>query len=314
MKSNAAKLARSTTRDPISLLRHPLVIWQGDTLQFLRKLPRQELFSLVLTSPPYNLGKSYEKRDVLERYLKGQAEIIEEIIPRLRKNGSICWQVGNFVENGEIIPLDIELHPIFKRHNLRLRNRLVWRFGHGHHNKRRFSGRYEVIMWYTAGDNYVFNLDAVRVPAKYPAKRHFRGTRKGEYSSHPLGKNPEDVWDMDLDVWQIPNVKSNHVEKTEHPCQFPVGLAERLVLALTRPSDLVFDPFTGVGSTGVASAVRNRRFVGCEIVQTYASIAQMRITAAMRGALKYRPFDRPLYDHRQSPLSIPPLRSALDGS
>ncbi len=236
MKSDTVMRARSTREITPELLRKEcFVIWQGDALQFLRNLPQKQLFRLALTSPPYNLGKSYEKRELLEKYLDNQAEIIAELVPRLRKGGSVCWQVGNYVENGEIIPLDIELHNIFKRHGLKLRNRIVWRFGHGHHNKRRFSGRYEVIMWYTSGDDYVFNLDAVRVPAKYPAKRHFRGERKGQYSSHPLGKNPEDVWDMDLDVWEIPNVKGNHVEKTEHPCQFPVGLAERLILALTNP-------------------------------------------------------------------------------
>jgi len=121
------------------------------------------------------------------------------------------------------VPLDIQFDPIFRKHGLSLRNRIIWHFGHGLHNKRRFSGRYEVILWYTKSDNYVFNLDDVRIPSKYPGKRHFKGPKTGQLSGNPKGKNPEDVWD-------IPNVKSNHVEKTEHPCQFPVGLVERLIL------------------------------------------------------------------------------------
>jgi adenine-specific DNA-methyltransferase len=286
----------------------PYLLWQGDASEFLLNLPRGELIDCVITSPPYNLGKSYEKRGDFQKYISLQADLIFQITSRLKRGGSICWQVGNYVDNGEIIPLDVELHSIFKHCGLSLRNRIIWRFGHGHHNKRRFSGRYEVIMWYTAGDDYIFNLDSVRIPTKYPAKRHYRGKKKGLYSGHPLGKNPEDVWDMDLDVWDIPNVKGNHIEKTAHPCQFPIGLAERLIVALSNEKQRIFDPYMGVGTTGAAAALRNRKFIGCELLASYARIAQSRINSALRGSLKHRPFDKPLYDHLLSKLSIPPVR------
>jgi adenine-specific DNA-methyltransferase len=204
----------------------PFLLWKCDAEEVLQRLPDEPLFDLIVTSPPYNIGKSYEKKKVLEDYVKWQSRIIDLTIPRVKDSGSICWQVGNFVENGQIVPLDIELAPIFRRHGLALRNRIIWHFGHGLHNKHRFSGRYEVVLWYTKTDQYIFDLDAVRVPAKYPGKRHFKGPKAGQLSGNPLGKNPEDVWP---DVWNIPNVKSNHVEKTTHPCQFPVGLIERLV-------------------------------------------------------------------------------------
>ena len=181
-----------------------------------------------------------------------------------------------------------------------MRNRIIWRYGHGLHSRRRFSGRYEVVLWYTKSDSYVFNLDSVRVRAKYPSKRHFKGPRLGQFSSNPLGKNPEDVW-------EIPNVKSNHVEKTEHPCQFPVGLIEKLVLALTNSGQLVFDPFAGVASAGVAAILHERRFWGCETEQRYVTIGVERLEEAVAGTVKYRPHDKPLYDHTQSPLSkLPP--------
>lgn len=274
-------------------------VWQGDAEDFLLGLPKGELFDLVVTSPPYNIGKSYEKKSSLDQYLKWQERLIDLIVPKVKKDGAVCWQVGNFVDNGQIVPLDIEFAPIFKRHGLQLRNRIIWRFGHGLHNKRRFSGRYEVVLWYTKSDSYHFDLDAVRVPSKYPGKRHFKGPRKGEYSSHPLGKNPEDVWD-------IPNVKSNHIEKTSHPCQFPVGLIERLVLALTEPGDLILDPFAGVGSAGVAAAVHGRRFWGCELQSDYAKIAASRLAEALGGRAIYRPHDQPVYDHTKSALAIRP--------
>ncbi len=245
---------------PSNIIGLDYALWQGDVETFLKRLPREPFFDLIVTSPPYNIGKEYETRVELNRYLEWQEEIVNELIPRLKKGGSLCWQVGNYIDDNQIFPLDIEFAPIFKKHMLQLRNRIVWQFGHGLHTQKRFSGRYEVVLWYThtgsKKDPYTFNLDAVRVPAKYPGKKHFKGPKAGQLSGNPMGKNPEDVWD-------IPNVKSNHVEKTEHPCQFPVGLVERLVLALTNPGHLVFDPFAGVASAGVAAAIRGRRFVNC---------------------------------------------------
>lgn len=272
-------------------------IWQGDSMSFLKSLPETPVFDLVISSPPYNIGKSYEKKTALEQYLEWQENILDQVIPRLKDTGSLCWQVGNFVDNGQIVPLDIEMAGIFKKHGLQLRNRIIWHFGHGLHNKHRFSGRYEVVMWYTKTDDYIFDVDPVRIQSKYPGKRHFKGPKKGELSGNPLGKNPEDVW-------SIPNVKANHVEKTDHPCQFPVGLIERLVLSMTKPGDLVFDPFSGVGSAGVAAAIHGRRFWGCELIANYVKQGKKRIDDALNGDALYRPHDKELYDHTKSKLSI----------
>lgn len=285
---------------PVDVIGTNATIWRGDVETFLANLPEEPLFDLVVTSPPYNLGKVYEEKSDLAVYLEWQTRIIDLIVPRIRTDGSLCWQVGNYVDNGQISPLDIEFAPIFKQHGLQLRNRIVWHFGHGLHTRRRFSGRYEVVMWYTKTDDYFFDLDAVRIPSKYPGKRHFKGPRKGLVSGNPLGKNPEDVWN-------IPNVKSNHIEKTEHPCQFPVGLIERLVLSMTRPGALVFDPFAGVASTGVASLIHGRRFWGCEIEKSYASTGLKRLNEVAEGRARWRPHDQPLYDHTKSSLSKSPV-------
>lgn len=263
---------------------------------FLDSLPLEPIFDLVITSPPYNIGKEYEKQVPLENYLSWQEKIIKKIYPRLKENGSICWQVGNYVENGSITPLDIEIAPIFKSLQMHLRNRIIWHFGHGLHNKNRFSGRYEVVLWYTKSDSYTFNLDDVRIPSKYPGKRSYRGENKGQLSGNPKGKNPEDVW-------EVPNVKGNHIEKTVHPCQFPVGLIERLVLALTHENDLVFDPFSGVASSGVAALLHKRNFWGCEIMKDYIDIGKQRLEQTLDGSIKYRPYDKPIYDAKTSALS-----------
>jgi adenine-specific DNA-methyltransferase len=296
----------------------PYMIWNGDAERFLDRLPGEPLFDLVVSSPPYNIGKPYEKTVQLGKYLEWQSRILKKVVTRLKPNGSLCWQVGNYVtsENGNgrgrITPLDYLFHPIFSQLNMIMRNRIIWRFGHGLHCQRRFSGRYEVLLWYTKSDSYTFNLDDVRVDSKYPGKRSYRGPRIGQYSSNPKGKNPEDVWDVTLKkfwddpLWDIPNVKSQHVEKTNHPCQFPVGLVERLVLALTNKDELVFDPFAGVSSAGVAAAFHKRRFWGCEVQQEYVLQGQERIDAALRGEKNFRPHDKPIYDHTKSNLSRKP--------
>jgi adenine-specific DNA-methyltransferase len=95
--------------------------------------------TLVITSPPYNIGKPYEDRKALDEYLSWQEEVIRESVRTLKPEGSLVWQVGNYVENGEILPLDILLFPIFRSLRLKLRNRIVWAFEHGLHAKRRFS-------------------------------------------------------------------------------------------------------------------------------------------------------------------------------
>lgn len=256
-----------------------------DNLQFMRQLD-DETVSLVVTSPPYNINKSYETRQPLDDYLADQAIRISEAVRLLTKTGSICWQVGNHIDGGEVFPLDVLLYPIFKDHGLQLRNRIIWTYGHGLHAKRRFSGRHETILWFTKSDDYIFNLDAVRVPSKYPNKKHFKGPKKGQLSGNPLGKNPSDIWD-------IPNVKNNHVEKTDHPCQFPVALVERLVLSLTHPGDVVLDPYMGSGSSLIAAARNGRHAYGCDIRQEYVDIAIDRIAKLWDGSLPIRSADEP---------------------
>jgi len=264
-----------------------VTLFNGDTLKLLKQISDNEA-KLIITSPPYNIGKEYEKVKSIKNYLKEQEEVIKECARILNDKGSICWQVGNLV-NGEVFPLDILLYPIFKKYGLHLRNRIIWHFGHGLHCSNRFSGRYETILWFTKSKDYTFNLDPIRVPQKYPNKRYFKGKKKGQLSGNPLGKNPSDIWD-------IPNVKFNHPEKTEHPCQFPIELVERLVLSMTNEKDLVIDPFIGVGSTAIASIKNNRRCAGADTMKKYLNIAKKRLKLLEKGELKIREIGTPIHD------------------
>jgi len=264
-----------------------VTLHHGDTLELLKQVPDGEAM-LIVTSPPYNIGKEYEKISPIDHYLKQQEEVIKECVRVLNQKGSICWEVGNHI-NAEVYPLDILLYPIFKKYGLKLRNRIIWTFGHGLHASKRFSGRHEAILWFTKNDDYYFNLDPIRVPQKYPQKKHYKGIKKGQLSGNPLGKNPSDVW-------EIPNVKSNHPEKTEHPCQFPIELVERLVLSMTKEGDLVIDPFMGVGSTAIASVKNNRRSAGADTMKKYLDTARERLNLLKKGELHIREIGTPIYD------------------
>jgi len=288
-----------------------VVLHTGDTHRFLKTLP-PSCVKLIISSPPYNLGKQYETRTGLQSYLRNQEPVIDELVRVLHNKGSLCWQVGNYVFNGEVYPLDFFYYDFFKERGLQLRNRIIWHFEHGLHASRRFSGRYETLLWFTKGDQYTFNLDAVRVPSKYPGKRHYKGPHKGAPSGNPLGKNPSDFWkivasDWESQVWAIPNVKSNHPEKTIHPCQFPIELVERCVLALTNEGDWLLDPYAGVGSALVAGLRHSRRVVGCDKEATYTALARQRIVDLYRGTIRIRPLGKPVHQPsgREKVVQIP---------
>ena len=258
-----------------------------DRMKLLKKL-KDNSVQLIITSPPYNIGKSYEKRIPLNEYMDQQEETLIECYRVLKDKGSLCWQVGNYIDwKSNMTPLDIPIFNICNDLGLKLRNRIVWHYGHGLHSHNRFSGRYETIMWFSKSDKYTFNLDTVRVPQKYPGKLSYRGPNKGKYSGNKNGKNPSDVW-------IIPNVKSNHKEKTIHPCQFPIELAERLILALSNKNDLVVDPYAGVGTTLCAALKNKRRSAGSEIKKKYINIAKKRIKLLKQGKLKFRPSYTPI--------------------
>lgn len=277
-----------------------------DALSFLKELPDDSI-KLIVTSPPYNVGKEYEVATSLSAYIDNIKPIIREMYRVLTEDGSICWEIGNYIDphTSEVYPLDIYYYPIFKELGLQLRNRIIWHFGHGLQCEKRFSGRYETILWFTKSDLYTFNLDDVRIPSKYPGKRAYKGVNKGKLSGNPKGKNPEDLWtatverlydDWDCYVWDVPNVKSQHPEKTIHPCQFPVELVERCVLALTDENDIVYDPFAGVGSALIAALKNNRRAMGTELVEEYVSVGEERIQKLKQDMLKTRPIYQRIYE------------------
>ena len=244
-------------------------IFPGDVRQLLARLP-DGCMDLIVSSPPYNLGKEYEAKRALQVYLEEQTDVLRECARILARNGSIFWQVGSFADAGSLIPLDIRFFPILESFGLIPRNRIAWARQHGLHASRKFSCRYETILWFTKGDEYLFDLDAIRVPQKYQNKTFHRGDKHGELSCNPAGKNPGDIW-------LFRNVKHNHEEQTVHPCQFPEDLIARIVLSTTREGQVVFDPYMGTGTVAVVARDNKRHFMGAELDAGYHSVALRRL-------------------------------------
>lgn len=278
-----------------------MMLFCGDCFDMLKEIPN-EYVDLIISSPPYCMKKAYENpHDDINTFKSLHLRIIDELYRILKPGGSICWQIGYHVTNSAIVPLDYLVYDTFTSKNknfplpLILRNRIIWTFGHGLNSTQRFSGRHETILWFTKGDEYSFDVDSIRVPQKYPGKRHYKGEHKGMLSGNPLGKNPTDVWD-------IPNVKANHIEKTDHPCQFPVVIPQRLIRALTKEQEVILDPFMGSGTTALAAFIDNRKFIGSEIQSNYYITALDRIKNAIEGNIKIR---------EDVPVMIPDTKTAV---
>jgi len=212
--------------------------------------------------------------------MEGQREVLAECVRVLKNTGSVFWQVGSYSDKGILIPLDIRFFPVLEDLGLRPRNRIIWVRQHGLHAKRKFSARHETILWFTKTDDYLFNLDAIRVPQKWQNKKHYRDGRKGELSCNPEGKNP-------ADIWVFRNVKQNHEEQTIHPCQFPEDLIARIVLSSTHEGELVLDPYMGAGTVAVVARDYGRNFIGAEWDSSYIEVANRRLAGKPNKNLNF---------------------------
>lgn len=240
-----------------------------DSMKAQKKLP-SELFGLVITSPPYNIGKEYEKIMTIDDYILWTKKWTRETCRLIKSNGSLLLNLGyvSVESRGHAVPLPYLLWdeiPLF------FNQEIVWNYSAGVACKNYLSPRNEKILWYVKDkDDYIFNLDEIRDKnVKYPnSKKH------GKLRVNTLGKNPSDVWEI-AKVTTGQNRSS--IERTAHPCQFPTDLIDRLVLGFSEKNGIVFDPFVGSGTT-IESCIRHGRFcVGFEIRKDYCEIAKNRI-------------------------------------
>lgn len=249
------------------------VIYNTDCLETMRSLPN-ECINLTVTSPPYNIGKEYEKPLPLNEYLDWCASWIAEIYRITAPNGAFWLNLGylSIPDRAKAIPIP---YLLWDRIPFYLIQEVVWNYGAGVAGRKFYSPRNEKFLWYVKDScAYTFNLDDVRDPnVKYPNQK-----KNGKIKVNPKGKNP-------TDVWQLPKVTSGRnrasKERTPHPAQFPIAVIERIIKASSNVGDIVFDPFMGSGTTAVVALGLQRRAVGFEIRADYCDLAASRINSSL---------------------------------
>lgn len=260
-------------------------IAKADVLDFLDGLENESM-DLHFTSPPYNLGKKYGDGSgdshSLHFYLGWLMQVLSEMTRTLRPGGVLGLQVGSTrLDNGQIYPLDALVMEYLRAMGLTFQNRVIWEVPHGLTPKSRLANRYETLLIFSKGDKpSVFNPTPLRSPQKEPGKRAYKGPRKGQLSSCPLGAWP-------TDVWRIPNVGHNHGQRTGHPAQMPEELARRAILLYTLPGQTVCDVFCGSGTTAVEAIRTGRAFTGADLF--YGDLRAQRLKAVAPEAVSMLP-------------------------
>lgn len=259
------------------------LLYCGDALEFMEKIDIP-MIDLTVTSPPYNIGKEYEKTLPLGQYVDWCKNWISEIY-RLTKNQGAFWLNVGYLE----VPKKCKAVPItyllWDKTQFYLIQEVVWNYGAGVAGRNFFSPRNEKLLWYVKDkENYIFNLDDVRDKnVKYPNQK-----KNGKLKCNPLGKNP-------TDVWQIPKVTSgtnrSSKERTSHPAQFPVALIDRVVKSSSNSGDIILDPFIGSGTSAIVALTNKRKFIGFEINEKYCKLAADRINTYVNSQQQISLFD-----------------------
>lgn len=248
------------------------LLFCGDSLELQRKIT-EKIFNIIITSPPYNIGKEYEIPMSLEEYINWSANWISDATSLLSPTGAMLLNLGYVsVENrGRAIPLP---YLLWDKIPMYLNQEIVWNYSAGVACKNYLSPRNEKVLWYVKDSaSYTFNLDAIRDKnVKYPNSK-----KNGKLRVNTLGKNPSDVWEI---AKVTTGFNRSSSERTSHPCQFPLDLINRLVLGFSNAEEIVFDPFVGSGTTFEACIQNNRFCVGFEIRTDYCEIAKRRIENA----------------------------------
>lgn len=245
------------------------MIYNMDCEKALALLP-ESFFASTITSPPYNIGKTYEHVMPLHEYVAWLERISGHIYRLTKSDGSYLLNVGYLPvpEKGRAVPIT---YLLWDKTPFYLNQEIIWHYEAGVSAKNYLSPRNEKILWYVKDRaNYVFNLDAIRDPnVKYPNQK-----KNGRLRCNTIGKNPSDVWE----IAKVTSGKDrSSEERTAHPAQFPEDLIKRLILGFTNTEDLILEPFLGSGTVGAVAVDLNRRFIGFEIDPAYCEIAKRRI-------------------------------------
>lgn len=219
---------------------------------------------LIVTSPPYGLGLEYEEKASLADYCTFIDLWVKELPRILSDKGQLWLNVGfGRFRTNQLLPLT---YLYYRRIQLHFLQEIVWQFDTGGVQRRKFPNRTERWMWYCKDpSNYTFNVDLIRIQPENDDKRN-----------NPVGKSPTDLWYFH----HVTATGPCKDEKTEHPCQFPQSMIQRIVTLCSEPGDSVLDPFAGSGTVGVICKLLKRDCTLIEIEPRYCDIAADRIAAA----------------------------------
>lgn len=236
-------------------------VLHGDCFEWLSQIETESI-DLIVTSPPYNIGKEYEKKIEIDEYVQWSESYFKELYRVLKTGRNFMLQVGQYVDKDtNNIPLTYLLYQSAIKSGFKLRQEIIWYFKGGMQAKKKLTGQNEKIMWLYKGDELpYFDVDSIRV-------KEWQAIDK---RNNPNGKNPTDVWEFN-------RVAGNSNEKTEHPCQFPVSMIERIVKGWSKENEVVLDCFMGSGTTAESCIITNRNFIGIERDWDYCEIANKRI-------------------------------------
>jgi len=243
------------------------ILFCGDCCEFMEQLQQVNFkVNLTVTSPPYNIGKEYEKKTSVDSYIEWCSKWMSLICEITDNRGTFWLNLGYFdvPEKGLCVPIP---YLLWDKSPFYLLQEIVWKYGAGVTSKHRLSPRNEKWLFYVKdASNYTFNLDSIRDSnVKYPNQK-----KHGKYRCNPLGKNPSDVWEFPK---VTTGINRSSKERTGHPAQFPLAIVERIILVSSNQFDIILDPFAGSCSAGIAAAGTGRIFVGFEIHPDYCEIA-----------------------------------------
>lgn len=234
----------------------------GDSLKLIKKMPHESV-NLIFTDPPYNIGIKYDSYDDNKsdrEYISWCEKWLKECCRLLKQTGSIYVVIGD-----EYVA---EINLILKKLGLYFRNWIIWHYGFGQNQRKKFSRAHAHILYYTKNKkNFTFNTDEIRIPSIRQ--------KMNDKRANPKGKVPDDVW-------KISRVAGTFKERVKgFPCQMPLKVVERAIKASSNKGDLIFDPFMGSGTTGVAAKKLSRNFLGIDISKKYCKIATSRLKSIL---------------------------------
>lgn len=264
---------REALGEPVNVTHRECLIYNMDCVEGMKLLSEHDIkVQLVVTRPPYNIGKAYEEALPLSEYLDWSKEWLSIASELVSDKGSFWLNLGYNSMPGKAKALPLS-YLLWDKVPLFFVQEVVWNYGAGVAGKKFFSPRNEKFLFFAKDENsYTFNLDAVRDPnVKYPNQK-----KNGVLKCNPLGKNP-------TDVWQIPKVTSganrSSAERMDHPAQFPEAVIERIILVSSNPGDWILDPFMGSGTTAAVALRLGRNVIGFEISENYCQLIADRVNA-----------------------------------